>query len=143
VILKVTVDVDAQDIRDTLTWFGGQSVESHRVNAWLTAYVETDGERREAIWRAMPPSLQWCVHEYERRGPERLLSALATLCSPTCEEHLHTEGGEPIAFKPEEDEWCRVERWRFRNWQSGSMPTHKRGPSCPPPASASKEPADG
>ncbi|WP_162834260.1 hypothetical protein [Amycolatopsis circi] len=42
--------------------------------------------------------------------------------------------------KPAQDIWCRSESCQFRNWRSGSVPTHERGPGCPPPT-ASEEPA--
>lgn len=35
----------------------------------------------------------------------------------------------------ESDPYCREERCEFRHWTSGSMPTHKRGRSCPAPLS--------
>lgn len=35
--------------------------------------------------------------------------------------------------EPEPDGWCREESCEYRNWRSGSMPTHMRGPSCPSP----------
>lgn len=42
-----------------------------------------------------------------------------------------------------EDEWCREENCQYRHWVSGDMPTHKRGSTCPPRTSASKEPTNG
>lgn len=29
------------------------------------------------------------------------------------------------------DEYCFAEHCRYRHWQSGSMPTHRRGDTCP------------
>ncbi len=34
---------------------------------------------------------------------------------------------------PQEDKWCREETCVHRHWRSGSMPTHRRGESCPKP----------
>lgn len=35
--------------------------------------------------------------------------------------------------EPATDPWCREESCEHRHWRSGSMPTHKRGASCPAP----------
>jgi len=40
------------------------------------------------------------------------------------------------ASREQEDPYCREENCEFRHWTSGSMPTHQRGPSCPPRAEA-------
>jgi len=32
-----------------------------------------------------------------------------------------------------EDPYCRAEDCQYRNWTSGSIPTHKRGSTCPNP----------
>ena len=37
-----------------------------------------------------------------------------------------------LVEQPEADPWCREENCEWRNWRSGSMPTHKRGRDCPP-----------
>jgi len=74
--VKVTVAVDTQDIEDTLRWMRGEGIDNDATHRWLTAYVETEGEQHELIFRAMSPSLQWCVNEYEERGPDALRAVL-------------------------------------------------------------------
>lgn len=32
---------------------------------------------------------------------------------------------------PGDDGWCRREDCQYRNWRSGSMPTHRKGAGCP------------
>lgn len=38
----------------------------------------------------------------------------------------------------EVDDWCRSESCRYRDWRSGSVPTHRLGADCPAPAAASQ-----
>lgn len=46
----------------------------------------------------------------------------------------------PAAERPDEgDDWCRDENCTWRNWRSGSMPTHRRGKDCPAPVPVSDE----
>lgn len=53
----------------------------------------------------------------------------AEVCFNCAREHvLNCEEQDRI---PSSDPWCRREDCQYRNWRSGSMPTHRRGAGCP------------
>ena len=77
--LKVTVNVDTDDIRDVLTWWDGLPLETlnDRTRRWLTTYNATTGEARERVFDLMPVSLQYCIHEVEQGREDQLRALLS------------------------------------------------------------------
>jgi hypothetical protein len=80
--LKVTVSVATDDILDVLAWhegvdYGWDRKLSARNDRFLAACQDADDEEKARLFDVMPPSLQWCVHEVERRGVSPLWFALS------------------------------------------------------------------
>lgn len=77
--IEVMVTVDPEDAFDVLAWYDDQGDRVFSpVNArWLRAYDASSGLRKADIWRAMSPSLQWAVHEFEQRGADHVRAVLA------------------------------------------------------------------
>ena len=102
--LKVTVTVNSDDLLDVLAWHEGSDLgwddwkPQPSNDRWLAAYQDADGARREELFSLMPASLQWAVHEVERRGVVLLRAALDEMgisCRPRtdhdeCREELHS-----------------------------------------------------
>lgn len=79
--LRVTVNVDPDDIRDVLAWHDGRGgdLDLDRTFRMLAIHAALTGDRREDYWRSLPASLQYCIHEIEqgRTAQLRLLLAQA------------------------------------------------------------------
>lgn len=67
--LRVTVQVDTEDIRAVLAFYTEGSDAVHNRQAWLRLMTYHDHtippERREAFWQSLPASLRYCIHEIE------------------------------------------------------------------------------
>jgi hypothetical protein len=82
--LQVTVDVSTDDLLDVLAWHEGprrgwdqwkfQPDNARKLTAYGNALVR--GADVEQVFASMTPSLQWAVHEVERRGTAPLRAAL-------------------------------------------------------------------
>lgn len=86
--ITVTVSVDMADVIDVLAWhesadYGWEYHQFKPTNdRWLAAYQDLDGDEREELWRSMPASLQWCLHELDQRGVTPLWWALSAAGVP-------------------------------------------------------------
>ncbi|CAN5422350.1 hypothetical protein BH09ACT9_BH09ACT9_00370 [soil metagenome] len=89
--IRVTVSVSSDDLLDVLAWNEGKvgGWVGHAFQPLNSALLrnyssESPGsERRESAFLTMPASLQWAVHEYEKRGPGPLRDALDTMGVPS------------------------------------------------------------
>lgn len=78
----VTVDVDSDDILDVLAWREHQAGHTFQPAnfRWLSVYQKAATKaRRNEIWRSMPASLAWVVHEVEQRGTNALRAVLTQM----------------------------------------------------------------
>lgn len=121
--LEVTITVESGDLLDVLAWHEGIDLgwdEWHYQptnDRWLAAYQDAQGERREELFRAMTPSLQWAVHEAECEPPGRgvqrireVLDQMEVRCRPltdsaiddrvyvVCDRLLNTETNEHCEY---------------------------------------------